>query len=69
MAFEAWLEKAHPLLAIFPEASPEVLGHLAAQSIPHLELKDVGALSFRRQGTRLELLSYLKGPLGFYACI
>ena len=58
MAFEAWLEKAHRLLAIFLEASPEVPGHLGSQSIAHLELKDVGALSFRWQGTRLELLSY-----------
>ena len=68
-AFDEWLERARPLLAVLPDASPELLAHLASRSIPHLELKDAGALSFRRNGPRLELLSFLKGLLSFYAYI
>ena len=68
-AFDAWLERVRPLLAIVADAPPEILAHLKPRNIPHLELKVVGALSLRKKGPRLEVLSFSKGPLGFYAYI
>jgi competence protein ComEC len=67
--FEAWLDRARPLLAVSPDLSPELLAYLASRSIPLIGLKEAGALSFIRKGPRLELLSFLKGRLGFYAYI
>lgn len=62
-----WLKKIRPLLTVFPDASGELKDHLAYQRIAFLDLRDVGAVSFKRKGPRLELRSFLKGHLGFYS--
>ena len=68
-AFDLWLERVHPLLVALPEVQSGLVPHLASRNIPYLELRDVGAISFRQKGRRLELFSFLKGPLGFYSYI
>jgi hypothetical protein len=65
--FQDWLDRVRPLLAVLPDVQPEIAPYLASRSVPSLDLKHTGALNFRRNGPRLELVSFLKGPLGFYA--
>ncbi|MFH0985176.1 MAG: ComEC/Rec2 family competence protein [Candidatus Omnitrophota bacterium] len=65
--FQEWLELARPSLVVLPDINPEFMAYLEAQRIPALDLKSVGALSFRSRGSRLELSSFLKGPMGFFA--
>jgi len=67
--FAPWFEKVRPLLVVMPEVQPGLGEHLASGNIPYLELKDAGALSFSRKGSRMEILSFLKGSLGFYSYI
>ncbi len=66
-AFGEWLERVRPLLVVIPDGSPELTDSLKLHRIPFLDLKHVGALSFKANGLRLELKSFLKGPLGFYS--
>jgi competence protein ComEC len=65
--FKDWLEQVRPLLAVFPDAQPEMSMYLASRRVPYLDLKSTGALGFRRKGSRLELASFLRGPLGVYS--
>lgn len=65
--FQDWLDRARPLLVIFPDLPQELAIYLASRRVPYLDLKDTGALSFRRSGPRLELTSFLKGSLGVYS--
>lgn len=67
--FWDWLERARPLLAVSPDAAPELLVPLGSRGISHLALKDVGAISFSRKSARFELRSFLRGSLGFYSYI
>jgi hypothetical protein len=66
-AFWEWLERINPLLVVFSDAPPELTNYLQFHKRPFLDLKHVGALSFKTSGPRLELRSFLKGPLGFYS--
>jgi len=65
--FYNWISLRRPLLAVFPDADPDFVTHLAAYGVPCLNLKRTGALKFKRNGPRLELTSFLNGPLGFYS--
>jgi ComEC/Rec2-related protein len=65
--FQDWFERVRPLLAISPDLQPELGGYLTSCRVPVFDLKHAGALGFRRKGPRLELSSFLKGPLGVYA--
>ena len=65
--FQDWLARARPLLIVFPDPSQETSPYLASRGIPYLDLKNTGALGFRRNGSRLELVSFLQGPLGVFS--
>lgn len=65
--FYEWLERARPLLAVLPDLQPDLVAHLASRHIPYLDLKHAGALTFKQNGTRLDLASFLNGSLGSYA--
>ncbi len=65
--FKEWLARAKPLLVVFSDAPSELRSFLASCRTPYLDLKDVGALSFKKSGSRLELRSFLKGSMGFYS--
>ncbi len=65
--FRDWLERAQPLLVVSPDLQPELLPHLVSCRVPYLDLQHTGALNFMRKGSRLELASFLKGPLGVFA--
>lgn len=64
---QQWLECVRPLLVVLPDLKPEMTTYLESQRIPGIDLKRVGALSFRERGPRLELSSFLRGSLGFFA--
>lgn len=66
--FYEWIEMQPPLLIVSPGDSP--LGEATAGrgwNIPHLDLNRTGALSFRRNGRRLEIESFLCGKMGGYS--
>ncbi len=65
--FQDWLDRARPSLVILPDLQQELVAYLAFRHVPYLDLKHTGALSFRRNGPRLELASFLRGPLGVYS--
>ena len=65
--FKEWLARVKPLLVVAPDASPELTNILTSCHTPYLDLKETGALSFKKNGSRLELRSYLKGPMGFFS--
>jgi competence protein ComEC len=62
-----WIERVRPLLVVFPDLQQELMTYFASRHIPCLVLRDTGALCFRRNGLRLEVASFLKGPLGVYS--
>jgi hypothetical protein len=62
-----WLERVRPLLLVFPDRQQELFSHFASRRVPCLALRETGALCFRRSGSRLELASFLRGPLGGYS--
>ena len=66
-AFREWFEAVKPALVVLSDASTEIRDYFISQRTPCLDLKEVGALSFRKNGSRFEVGSFLKGPLGFYA--
>jgi len=63
--FREWIRRTRPLLAVFPEPQPDLAGFLNREDVTFLDLKTTGALSFRENGTVLELESFLRGKLGF----
>ncbi len=65
--FQEWLDRARPLLAVLPDLRQDLEACLILRCVPYLDLKHTGALGFRRNGPRLELISFLKGPLGVYS--
>jgi len=65
--FQDWLDRARPLLVVLPDLQQELVAYLASRRIPCLGLKHTGALSFRKNGLRLELASFLNGILGVYS--
>jgi len=65
--FHDWLERVRPLLVVFPDLRQELVSYFASYRVPCLALKDTGALYFKRSGSRLELVSFLRGPLGVYS--
>jgi competence protein ComEC len=65
--FQDWLKQVRPLLVVLPDLQPELVPYLAAARVPYLDLKYTGALFFKRSGSRLELVSFLRGPLGVYS--
>ncbi len=67
--FQNWLERARPLLVVLPDLQKELVPYLASCHVPYLDLKHTGALDFRRNGPRLELASFVRGPLGVYSVL
>ncbi len=67
--FYAWIDKVKPLLVVLPESQPDILASLALRGIPWFDLKTTGAMNFKRKGSRLEIVAFLKGPLGFYTFV
>ncbi|MFA7254702.1 MAG: ComEC/Rec2 family competence protein [Candidatus Omnitrophota bacterium] len=65
--FQDWLDRARPLLVILPDLPQELAAYLTSRRVPYLDLKNTGALRFRRNGPRLELASFLWGSLGVYS--
>lgn len=65
--FYEWLDRAGPHLVILPDFRPDLAMQLASRHIAFLDLKSTGALRFIQKGPRLEISSFLKGFLGFYA--
>ena len=65
--FQDWLDRARPLLVVLPDLQQELVACLASYRVPYLDLKHTGALGFKRNGSRLELASFVKGQLGFYS--
>ena len=65
--FQDWLDRARPLLVVLPDVQQELVPYLASRRVPYLDLKHTGALGFRRNGPRLELASFLRGPLGVFS--
>ena len=62
-----WLEQVRPLLVVFPDLQQELVSYFDSCRIPCLVLRHTGALCFKRSGPRLELTSFLGGPLGVYS--
>jgi competence protein ComEC len=62
-----WVEQVRPLLIVFPDLQQELMTYFASRHVPCLALRYTGALCFRKNGPRLELASFLKGPLGVYS--
>ncbi len=65
--FQDWFDRARPLLVVLTDLQRELVPYLASRGVPYLDLKHTGALGFRRNGPRLELTSFVKGPLGFFS--
>ncbi|MDD5226114.1 MAG: ComEC/Rec2 family competence protein, partial [Candidatus Omnitrophica bacterium] len=65
--FQDWFDRVRPLLVVLPDLQQELESFFVSRHVQHLDLKHTGALSFRRNGSRLELVSFLKGPLDFYS--
>jgi len=65
--FRDWLDRIRPSLVVLPDVQEEIVPYLDSCRVPFLDLKHTGALSFRKSGPRLELASFLKGPLGVYS--
>ena len=65
--FQDWLDRVRPLLVVLPDLQQELIPYLVSRHVSYLDLKHTGALSFRRNGSRLELTSFLKGLLGVYS--
>jgi len=65
--FQEWLDRVQPALTVFSDPQSELAACLAYRHIPYLDLKDTGALDFKRNGPRLELTPFVKGYLGVYA--
>jgi beta-lactamase superfamily II metal-dependent hydrolase len=65
--FQDWFDRVRPLLVVLPDLQQELASFFVSRHVPSLDLKHTGALGFRRNGSRLELVSFLKGPLGFYS--
>ncbi|HOW88250.1 MAG TPA: ComEC/Rec2 family competence protein [Candidatus Omnitrophota bacterium] len=64
--FFEWLGLARPLLVVSPLWQPLLADRLISRGIPFFDLGNTGALSFRSAGSRLEVISFLKGALGTY---
>jgi len=64
--FRDWLERIQPLLVVSPDYQPELLPYLVSLRVPYLDLQHTGALNFIRNGSRLELASFLNGSLGVF---
>ena len=65
--FQDWLDRVRPLLVVLPDLQQELVAYLVSRRVPYLDLKHTGALSFRKNGSRFELSSFLKGSLGIYS--
>jgi competence protein ComEC len=65
--FYDWIGRTRPLLTVLSDAEPELVARLASYGIPFVDLRHTGALKFKKNGPRLELASFLKGPLGFFS--
>jgi competence protein ComEC len=65
--FQDWLERVKPLLVVIPDLTQALVSYLSSYRIPCIALSHAGALRFRRKGPRLELASFLRGPLGNYS--
>ena len=65
--FQDWLDRVRPLLVVLPDLQQELIPYLVSRHVSYLDLKHTGALSFRKNGSRLELTSFLKGLLGVYS--
>jgi competence protein ComEC len=65
--FQDWLERVRPLLVVLPDLQQELVRYFTTHRVPCLALRHTGALCFRRNGSRLELASFLRGPVGVYS--
>ena len=63
--FYELIDLASPLLVVMPESKPDIASRPASRAIPCLDLKSTGAIQFSRMGTRLDISSFVRGPLGY----
>ena len=65
--FVEWMKTHRPLLLVLPDADPEIGAYGASAHVPCLDLKNTGALTFRRKAENLEIESFLRGKIGLYS--